>query len=314
MSLSIYNIQHNQSPKIIQSFFGLNQIVRLAVYKNHFYTDENNKNILEGLPDIYCLLNTDQLSYGFSHSWSEGPGGKLFEKINDYMDQGMVKLISGVLGDGKYKTISPSDAWSQKILTETTPITISLKSKCFHPEYNKNTKINGDTELVNYKDFINFLILITAPQQVTVGNYVENFKDMLGKINGKNKTESEKEESNKSNVGTNVQSNNSFTNRILTSLGELLNDGAPTLGISDSGDNLRNHTRGNFSLLLKTEKMNGPQTDKIDWIVKNWSFKPSVQNIISDNIPEPLWIDFNIELETNMALSNMQVYNLFFTP
>ena len=55
----------------------------------------------------------------------------------------------------------------------------------------------------------------------------------------------------------------------------------------------------------------------IDWIVESFSFKPSRQFTFSNDenskdygLPKPLWIDFDLSLETRYSLSNKYVYNL----
>jgi hypothetical protein len=48
----------------------------------------------------------------------------------------------------------------------------------------------------------------------------------------------------------------------------------------------------------------------IDWIVESFNFKPSRQFEMVNGLPKPLWIDFEVSLETRLSLSNKYVYNL----
>ena len=58
----------------------------------------------------------------------------------------------------------------------------------------------------------------------------------------------------------------------------------------------------------KAEKCNS--SFKIDWIVESFNFKPSRQFEMVNGLPKPLWIDFEVSLETRLSLSNKYVYNL----
>lgn len=48
----------------------------------------------------------------------------------------------------------------------------------------------------------------------------------------------------------------------------------------------------------------------IDWIVESFNFKPSRQFEMINGLPKPLWVDFEVSLETRLSLSNKYVYNL----
>ena len=51
---------------------------------------------------------------------------------------------------------------------------------------------------------------------------------------------------------------------------------------------------------------------EIDWIVKNFTWTPSTQFTLDDkNMPQPLWVDFEVDLETNFAPSNAFVPKMF---
>lgn len=48
--------------------------------------------------------------------------------------------------------------------------------------------------------------------------------------------------------------------------------------------------------------------DDVDWIIKDWSFTPSIPCGPENN---PLWVDFQINMETNQKLSYTQLYKIF---
>ena len=52
----------------------------------------------------------------------------------------------------------------------------------------------------------------------------------------------------------------------------------------------------------------------IDWIVKSFSFTPSRQfQMVKEqgiSVPKPLWINFDVSLETRLSLSNRYIYNI----
>lgn len=307
MSLSIYGIHHDYFGQIDNSLMANSQRVFIQVYKNNFYN--SNKDYLANLDNFY-LLNLEPIVYSFSHSWTEGPGAKLVNKINSYMGDDIIKFITG----GKYLQNTQSDEMSQKVLESTSPLKVSLKTRCFNPEFNAG-KYELATDLINYIEFIYFLILATAPFQFDLSNYSNNFENFIenvktlkenGEIGQGDRTANEKKSS--SSEGENNGSTN-ISDKVLTTLGNMINKGAKTVGLGNYTWN--NNVRGNFTFNIKTQQMNGSQISEIDWILNSWSFKPSTQTIMSNNIPYPLWIDFSLEFETNLCLSNMQIYNLF---
>lgn len=50
----------------------------------------------------------------------------------------------------------------------------------------------------------------------------------------------------------------------------------------------------------------------MDWIITNFSFIPSMQfEMVKESdgeFPKPLWMDFDVSLETRLSLSNKYVY------
>ena len=48
--------------------------------------------------------------------------------------------------------------------------------------------------------------------------------------------------------------------------------------------------------------------DDVDWIIKDWSFTPSVPCGPENN---PLWVDFQINMETNEKLSYTKLEKIF---
>ena len=52
----------------------------------------------------------------------------------------------------------------------------------------------------------------------------------------------------------------------------------------------------------------------IDWIITSFNFKPSMQfEMVKEDgkeLPKPLWMDFDVTLETRMSLSNKYVYQV----
>jgi hypothetical protein len=53
-------------------------------------------------------------------------------------------------------------------------------------------------------------------------------------------------------------------------------------------------------------------TFPIDWIITGFTFTPSTQFEFDEieKIPMPLWVNFDLTLETRLSLSNKYIYNL----
>ena len=283
----------------------------------------------------------ENISLDLSTPWTEAGGAQIGKKIAGYTNSKFIKIFAGQSNEG-FQPFICSDAWTQqKMGGDASPIKISLKFKA----YNKDRL--GCT---NYNDIIKFLLQICSPMksasyitnaegkieeqfgsegigEQAVDNIkraknglVENAGDIINA--GKNFMDLQKNTEDTSAKGRIEQAVATINDTYMTIVSKTSNGKNNanftvtfTLGnISNSSPNANKiKTTTLDTIQIDDNGKTGIQHNPIDWIITSFNFKPSTEFFWNEkeSMPKPLWIDFDLSLETRLALSNKYIYRLF---
>ena len=262
--------------------------------------------LYESYNNDWAVNLLEPVTFEIGTQWKASGGAAIANKINELFNSNLIKIIAGQ----NAQSSTPTDEWTQKITEIGQPIPMRMKFRVYHQSANEmgNQTLwiddNGKEfkRSLSYQDFIRFFTVICAPaEQYTVGNGTIG-PLMKAAINAKNIGEEAKEAYDKtSNNGENMVSAS------LAALYKTLESFSSSAGLNG----VSNGPRMNYTLMFKKiGSFTIPQ--EIDWIVKNFTWTPSTQFTLDDkNIPQPLWVDFEVDLETNFAPSNAFVPKMF---
>lgn len=248
--------------------------------------------IVDQLPEIH-----------YSTGWDLSPISTITKKIEEFTDCKLIRAIATTNAD--YRPPLFTDGWTQKMTKNGSPLSVDFSFRSYPLELYNTT---------SYKDILKFLIYITTPREyygensidvttiamkqaekdgVEIGQQVQSlvktFKasDMsFGDL--RKELMDPKEGSKASEIYTQFKS-------LMTSIEGLANKGDNNIG----GAPLCNLEIG------KTIKAN----PKIFWMVKSWSFKPSVNTSVVKqgddkyNI-DPIYVDFKVSFESQQIFTS----------
>lgn len=231
------------------------------------------------------FINTETIEYAIETNWKSGASAAVAGKINQLMDNKLAKMIMGP----EYFSFEPNDGWSQQVVEKGNPLSLKFKFRSFVDDTEK--------EWVgcswSYTDLIKlFTILTTPPKKYNL--YGATIQKILAVGKGSVKW------------GAGVKN--------LTSKDDMYKGpiGTVRAAIDYLGAPLFNPVaRGQYTLDVEIGKFKMPAN--IDWILKSFTATPSQQMIMKDNTPMPIWVDFDLELETNEALVNSSIATFFKT-
>ena len=263
-----------------------------------------------GFKRDFIVNLSEPVSFEISTSWKASGGAAIANKLNEIFNSNLVKMIGG----DKAQSSTPTDAWTQKITEIGNPIPLHLKFRVYHTSAGEMNTISHQVfkdetgerlnqEIVSYKDYIRFFMLICAPaEQYGIGTATIKPLISAAKTATENAKKAREAYDSVSKNGENIVSAG------LAALHELGKDIFNAAGVNTVAEG----PRMNYTLMIKRiGSFNFPPA--IDWIVKTFSWTPSMQfTLNNDNkMPEPLWVDFEVELETNFAPSNAFVPKIF---
>lgn len=248
------------------------------------------------------VLTSEPLSWSIETSWKDGAAASVAGKINEFMSNKFVRMMSGP----ELFTPIATDAWSQQVVESGSPIGVKIKFRAYYEPDNPYKNKSSVTCNRSYIDVMKFFSIITAPPKkyslgtATLGvitaaakNIVQIGKDIGTAVDGRPEDEGM------------ITATAKYT---IAALGDTT--GLTTLETPDKAH------RGNYTLKIKTRDFGCAQ---LDWIVKGVSVTPSQQFVASTDskdtniksVPMPLWVDFDVDLETNMTPSNALVARFF---
>ena len=330
---SLLNVYDKSNKSLNSSYLGKSNGFKIEIFKNDFWTFHSDE-WTNKLPKVkeFSGIMLENLALNFQTSWGDAGGAVLGKKIDSYVNSKFIKMLAGQSDHGFMPFIC-SDAWTQqKVNGDAQPVKVQLKFKAY------NTNRFGCT---NYNDIIKFLIVISSPIKSsnakynrngqgigsdlgdTINNAVEGGSNVIGTIIESGKTFaqgfSNKQGENESNeqyierknsfaaaAKTLVETIDSTYNKLVQTTGKGKNNGNFTVLFSLGG--IDNQNKNSAKIIKRTYNEASPLD--IDWIITNFSFKPSRQFQMVNGVPKPLWIDFDVSLETRLSLSNRYVYNV----
>lgn len=221
----------------------------------------------------------DAIEVGYSTGWGESPGAKAVASIKEFTRTDAFKMFSG----SYFNSNTATDKWTQIIPKDGANISVGIKFRAYYKADYLNTN--------SYMTIIPWLIFLTSPMtEFSLTTEVDNIVGAL------------------SNAKAQGEELGRQLNSIATSNGTLTENVKGVLKSAfDNISALSTNSRGTAVFTLKYGDMIR-KNDSVDWVIKDWSFTPSTQCGPND---QPLWIDFQVNMETNQKLSYKNLSLIF---
>lgn len=213
----------------------------------------------------------DAIELGYSTGWGESPGAKAVATIKEFTRSDAFKMFSG----GVFNSNAATDKWTQILPKDGANISVGIKFRAYFKANFTNTN--------SYMTIIPWLTFLTSPMtEFSLQTEIDNIVNALSNA---------KEQGNQLGRELNevANSNGTMTEKATTALHK----------IYENIEALTTYSRGTAVFTLKFGDLI-KKADAVDWIIKDWSFTPSTQCGPDNN---PLWVDFQINMETNEKLS-----------
>ena len=221
----------------------------------------------------------DAIELGYATEWGESPGAKAVASIKEFTRAEAFKMFSGTVFNSNVAT----DKWTQIVPKDSSSLSVAIKFRAYYKANFLNTN--------SYMTIIPWLTFLTSPMmEFSMINEVDNIVGALK--NAKQAGEELGQELN----GV-AESNGQLTDKAITILKK----------IDETLTKLSTNSRGTATFTLDFGDMISAD-DAVDWIIKDWSFTPSVPCGQENN---PLWVDFQINMETNEKLSYDKLSKIF---
>lgn len=341
----------NNADKMNTTTLGTSNGFYISLYQNSFYkTNQKYWKPKRYYKPNDVLLNfqgimLDNISLDLSTPWSDAGGAILGKKIAGFANSKFIKMFAGQ-SDAGFQPFICSDAWTQqKMSGDASPIKISLKFKAYNSDRlgctNYNDIIRFLIQICSPMKSASYVNADSKEDQYgtegigtqaknNITNAIDGLVDTAGVVMdaGKNFMNLQKEENFDSGESSRQKAKRLVDNAVRT----LNNTYLTVVSKTSNGKN-----NANFTVLFKlgdvsntspaankikkvgldvTELNNGTaskQSYPIDWIITSFNFKPSTEFFWAEkeNAPKPLWIDFDLSLETRLSLSNKYIYKIF---
>lgn len=221
----------------------------------------------------------DAIELGYATEWGESPGAKAVASIKEFTRAEAFKMFSGSV----FNTNAATDKWTQIVPKDSSSLSVAIKFRAYYKANFLNTN--------SYMTIIPWLTFLTSPMmEFSLTNEIDNIVGALK--NAKQANEELGQELN----GV-AESNGQLTDKAITILKK----------IDETLTKLSTNSRGTATFTLDFGDMISAHDD-VDWIIKDWSFTPSVPCGPENN---PLWVDFQINMETNEKLSYTKLEKIF---
>jgi len=273
-----------------------------------FSTDELNKN-------FYIVLS-EPLELQIETEWKESGGAEIAKQLDKIFNSKAIKALAG----SKASNHAPNNEWSQKTTEIGKPLSTQLKCRIYAHDCGLGLPKNCN---YTYYELIHFLLFICAPRHkysltsnvvqpiidaaqnskkffkelkeskdMSDEKLLEKYEDEANAIREKLKRESGgRGEIKDEEVAEELRSKKESSGIIggLTTIAEKI-----WKAVSDD-------VRYNFTLHLESNLFTDKMKDHevlTDWFIKSFSCTPSTEMVWYYNVPMPLWVDFEISLET----------------
>lgn len=221
----------------------------------------------------------DAIELGYATEWGESPGAKAVASIKEFTRTEAFKMFSGTV----FNTNAATDKWTQIVPKDSSSLSVAIKFRAYYKANFLNTN--------SYMTIIPWLTFLTSPMmEFSLTNEVDNIVGALK--NAKQAGEELGQELN----GV-AESNGQLTDKAIKALKK----------IDETLTKLSTNSRGTATFTLDFGDMISADDD-VDWIIKDWSFTPSIPCGPENN---PLWVDFQINMETNEKLSYTKLSKIF---
>lgn len=221
----------------------------------------------------------DAIELGYSTEWGESPGAKAVASIKEFTRAEAFKMFSGTI----FNSNTATDKWTQIVPKDSSIISVAIKFRAYYKANFLNTN--------SYMTIIPWLTFLTSPMmEFSLTNEIDNIVGALK--NAKQAGEELGQELN----GV-AESNGQLTDKAIKAIHT----------IEEKIIKLSTNSRGSATFTLSYGDMI-QAADDVDWIIKDWSFTPSVPCGPENN---PLWVDFQINMETNEKLSYTKLEKIF---
>lgn len=263
--------------------------------KRHMDDYLKDKNIITGI-----IEELPEISY--STSWGDSPAAVVNDKIKKFTQNKWIKMFA--YQDENYNPPLLTDGWTQQFPKAAEPLSVSLKFRAY--------PIEGYYNTTHFQDIIRALVFVSTPQKFELSDtmkYMTNAgnqakkkgSDLADVVNDINKALSNGEIDFKGIASALAKRDNSLisdkggsnTIKFVESFQKLANF------IDSVGDMSGDNVGGCPLIKLKITDLIYP-TSAVKWILKSWSFKPSLQVTFDNN---PIYVDFNVTLQTQYILS-----------
>ena len=266
-------------------------------YMNAFLSGKTTvQGIIDEIPEI-----------SYSTTWGDSPAAVLNEKVKKFTQHKWMKMFA--VQRGGYKPPLVTDGWTQQFPKSAEPLNISFKFRAYPIDNYYNTSA--------FSDIIRLLIFVTTPQEFNLSKAVtsqaqaiyhardkgEEFAEIVNGL--KNSLEGENVSfkdfadalENNTNANTtagaeNLRKRKDELFKFIENLGNMKDDdtgGCPLIQLGING-------------LIK-------QSDTVKWLLKSWSFKPSLNTTYNNN---PIYVDFNVSLQTQYILTDNDLTKILY--
>lgn len=279
MSLSIYTHDNDSADISDTDRFGSCQF-GIGLSPQSFGPAVRNLPLIQGkrITKIFGVAD-ETISIGYSTEWGDSPGAKLANKLKEFTRSDAFKMFSGKVFNPNVAT----DKWTQQYPKDGAFVSAGIKFRA----YFKANYLNSNS----YMTIIPFLIYVTSPMtDFSLLTEISNIKNAV--VNAKKEGENLGKE-----LSAATSKNGTFTD---TAVGA-------AESLAKSIKELSTDSRGTATFVFSFGDLIKGSND-VDWIIESWKFTPSMP-MTKDNYP--LWVDFEVNLQTNQKLSYSRLKKIF---
>jgi hypothetical protein len=256
----------------------------------------------------YKLVLSEPIELNVETEWTESAGADIAKKVNQIFNSKAIKIFAG----GKGSMHAPTDSWTQKTTEIGKPLSIKLKFRIY-------SRIVSETnnKQQSYMDMLQFLILICAPRKVySVANNAidpliaaaQRSKEFFQRLKADNAVVKNEKGETIEDPGEKASETEKQEYRTLKEIGaskersEILKSYNTDKTDKNFFSEILGVARYNYTLQLKSKIFNfDPEKDEnreMDWYIKSFNWKPSTEIRYVNDLAYPLWVDFELNLET----------------
>ena len=262
--------------------------------------DNENENWDSKLPQdlldkTFSVVLSEPIELQIETDWTESGGAEIAKRVNQIFNPKAIRALAG----NNANSHAPNDKWTQKTTEMGKPLNAKLKFRIYDESYDEPNNKNQ-----TYTDVIKFLTIACAPR-IEYSLATNALDPLLGAAANSKKFFNDlkiAQEDYKKDKGDNAT--------VLGTLEAGIKAVRPSLVKRLTSENRYNYTIKLESNVLKCEEgdKDGGYKFHPDWYIKSFNWLPSnemimptdemVKNKNRQAFPYPLWLDFEIDLET----------------